>query len=332
LKAAFVTGPDQTPTYGDFADPGPEAGYELITVTASALSPAAKAMAAGSFYGTAGAYPKVVGIDGTGRTEGGQRVYFTMPQAPFGAMAEKVLAPAGNCVALPDGLDDVTAAALANPGLSSVAALTARAALRPGETVLVHGATGAAGTLAVQLARHLGAGKVIAAGRDATALERAAALGADVTISLLGEAGTTAAALAEQFGGDGVDVVLDYLYGRRAETLLAAIGRTRGISRPVRYVVVGGADAQEITLPSMVLRAAPVTVMGSGLGSAPFTAFTSAVGVVLRAAIPERLHIDTTTVPLAEVSRAWNTSTGRSRAVFVTDPAARAAGAAAPAS
>jgi NADPH:quinone reductase-like Zn-dependent oxidoreductase len=331
LKAAIVTGPDQTPTYGDFADPVPEAGYELITVTASALSPAAKAMAAGSFYDTAGAYPKVVGIDGTGRTKGGQRVYFSMPQAPFGAMAEKVLAQAGNCVALPDGLDDVTAAALANPGLSSVAALTARAALRPGETVLVHGATGAAGTLAVQLARHLGAGKVIAAGRDAMALERAAALGADVTISLLGETGT-AAALAEQFGGDGVDVILDYLYGQRAETLLAAIGRIRGISRPVRYVVVGGADAQEITLPSRVLRAAPVTVMGSGIGSVPFTAFTSAVGVVLRAAIPERLHIDTTTVPLAEVSRAWNTSTGKSRAVFVTDPAARVVGTAAPAS
>jgi NADPH:quinone reductase-like Zn-dependent oxidoreductase len=332
LKAAIVTGPDQTPTYGDFTDPVPKAGYELITVTASALSPAAKAMAAGSFYGTAGAYPRVVGIDGTGRTTDGQRVYFSMPQAPFGAMAEKVLAPAGNCVALPDGLDDVTAAALVNPGMSSVAALAARAAFRPGETVLVHGATGAAGTLAVQLARHLGASKVIAVGRDATALERAAALGADVTISLLGETGAAAAALAEQFGGDGVDVVLDYLYGQRAETLLAAIGRTRGISRPVRYVVVGGADAQETTLPSMVLRTAPVTVMGSGIGSVPFAAFTRAIGVVLRAAIPERLHIDTTTVPLAEVSRAWDSSTGKSRAVFVTGPEARIADAAAPAS
>jgi NADPH:quinone reductase-like Zn-dependent oxidoreductase len=321
LKAAIVTGPGQTPEYGDFDDPAPKAGYELITVTASALSPAAKAMAAGSFFGSAGTYPKVAGIDGTGRTTGGQRVYFAMPQAPFGAMAEKVLVPADNCVVLPDGLDDVTAAAIANPGMSSVAALTARAALRAGETVLVHGATGVAGTLAVQLARHLGAGKVIAAGRDAAALERAAALGADVTISLLQEAATVEAALAEQFSGDGADVVLDYLYGQRAETLLAAIGRARGISRPVRYVVVGGVERQEITLPSAVLRAAPVAVLGSGIGSVPFTEATSAIGVVLRAAVPERLHIDTTTVPLAEVGQGWDKNTGRSRVVFVTDPA-----------
>jgi NADPH:quinone reductase-like Zn-dependent oxidoreductase len=323
LKAAIVTGPGRTPEYGDFDDPAPTAGYELISITASALSHAAKAMAAGSHYASPGTYPKVAGIDGTGRTTDGQRVYFTMPQAPFGAMAEKALVPAGNCIALPDGLDDVTAAAIANPGMSSVAALTARAALRTGETVLVHGATGAAGTLAVQMARHLGAGKVIAAGRDPAALQRAAALGADVTISLLAEPGTVESELAEQFGGDGVDVVLDYLYGQRAETLLAAIGRTRGISRPIRYVVAGGVERQEITLPSVALRAAPLTVMGSGIGSVPFTEFTSAAGVVLRAAIPGRLHIDTTTVPLAEVSQAWNSNTGKPRAVFVTNPAAR---------
>jgi NADPH:quinone reductase-like Zn-dependent oxidoreductase len=325
LKAAIVTGPGQTPGYGDFDDPAPEAGYELVTVTASALSHAAKAMAAGSHYGSAGTYPKVAGIDGTGHTTDGQRVYFSMPRVPFGAMAEKALVPAGNCVALPDDLDDVTAAAIANPGMSSVAALTARAGLRAGETVMVHGATGAAGTLAVQLARYLGAGKVIATGRDAAALERAAALGADVTISLRPDAGPVEAALAAQFSGDGVDVVLDYLYGQRAEALLAVIGRTRAISRPVRYVVVGGVERQEITLPSAVLRAAPLAVMGSGIGSVPFTEFTSAANVVLRAAVPERLHIDTTTVPLAEVSQAWN-NTGKSRLVFVTGPAARAAG------
>jgi NADPH:quinone reductase-like Zn-dependent oxidoreductase len=324
LKAAIVTGPGQVPEYGDFDDPAPEAGYELITVAASALSHAARAMAAGAHYGAAGTYPKVAGIDGTGRTASGQRVYFFMPQAPFGAMAERALVPAGNCVALPAGLDDVTAAAIANPGMSAVAALAARAAMRAGETVLVYGATGAAGTLAVQLARHLGAGKVIAAGRDAAALERAAALGADVTISLRQEAGPVEAALAEQFSGDGVDVVLDYLYGQRAEALLAAIGRVRGISRPVRYVVVGGMERQEITLPSLVLRAAPLAVMGSGIGSVPFTEFTSAAGVVLHAAVPERLHIDATIVPLAEVSQGWNKDAGKSRVVFVTDAAARA--------
>jgi NADPH:quinone reductase-like Zn-dependent oxidoreductase len=127
----------------------------------------------------------VVGVDGVGTTHSGQRVYFCMPAAPFGGMAEKTLVPTANCVVLPEDLDDVRAAALANPGMSSVAALKTRADLRRGDTVLVNGATGAAGTLAVQLAKHLGAGKVIATGRDAAALQRVAGLGADVTISLL---------------------------------------------------------------------------------------------------------------------------------------------------
>jgi NADPH:quinone reductase-like Zn-dependent oxidoreductase len=318
VKAAIVTQPNQTPTYDDFEDPAAQDGCELISVTASALFPLTKARAAGSHSSSPGLFPMVVGVDGVGTTHSGQRVYFCMPAAPFGGMAEKTLVPTANCVVLPEDLDDVRAAALANPGMSSVAALKTRADLRRGDTVLVNGATGAAGTLAVQLAKHLGAGKVIATGRDAAALQRVAGLGADVTISLLDDPQDVEDALVEQFGGDGVDVILDYLYGQWAETLLAAIGRMRGITRPIRYVSIGAVSGQQITLASAVMRGAPLALMGSGIGSAPWKDFISAAGEALHAAQPARLHIDTTPIPLANVNQTWNTNTGKSRVVFVT--------------
>jgi NADPH:quinone reductase-like Zn-dependent oxidoreductase len=317
VKAAIVTQPNQTPTYDDVGDPAAQNGFELITVTASALFPLTKSRAAGSHYSSPQTFPMVVGVDGVGTTRSGQRVYFCMPAAPFGGMADKTLVPTANCVALPEDLDDVTAAALANPGMSSVLALKTRADLRRGDTVLINGATGTAGTLAVQLAKYLGAGKVIATGRDATALQRVAGLGADVTISLLDDPQNVEDSFAQQLGGAGVDVILDYLYGQWAETLLAAIGRTRGITRPIRYVSIGGVSAQQITLPSAVIRSAPLVLMGSGIGSAPWENLISAAGEALHAALPARLHIDTTPMPLADVNQAWNTDTGKSRVVFV---------------
>jgi NADPH:quinone reductase-like Zn-dependent oxidoreductase len=318
VKAAIVSQPFQTPTYGDFRDPVAQDGYELITVTASALFPLTKARAAGTHYSSSGVFPAVVGVDGVGTTASGQRVYFSMPEAPFGGMAEKTLVKAENCIALPDDLDAVTAAALANPGMSSVTALKTRAGLRVGDNVLINGATGTAGTLAVQLAKYLGAGKVIATGRNAAALQQAAELGADVTISLLDEQAAVEHSFADQFGGDGVDVVLDYLYGPWAERLLAAVGRTRGISRPIRYVTIGAMSAPEIVLRSEVLRGAPLVLMGSGIGSAPWADVFGAAGEALHAALPARLHIDTTAVPLADVNKTWNSNTRRSRVVFMT--------------
>lgn len=316
MKAAVVTGPNRVPVYQDFTDPKPQQGGELVTVTAAALTHLTKRLASGAHYAAEGAFPMVVGVDGVGRTQDGRRVYFVKPDAPFGAMAETTLVSAGNCVEVPDDLDDVAAAALANPGMSSVAALKSRAGLRPGETVLVNGATGAAGTMAVQIAKHLGAGKVIATGRNTVALERAAALGADVTINLLRQ--DLSAALTELFSSDGVDVVLDYLYGELAEVLLGAIGRASGIGRPIRYVVIGGVHAQQITLPSALLRAVPLAIMGSGIGSVPWPDIIGAVRDVLTTARQAHLHIDATAVPLSQVSETWNADTGRSRVVFVT--------------
>jgi NADPH:quinone reductase-like Zn-dependent oxidoreductase len=171
MKAAVVKGVGQLPVYADFANPDALAGYRLIDVAASALSQVARAKASGSHYSSTDVFPFVAGLDGTGRLEDGRRVYFFGPLAPFGAMAQRSLVPETNVIALPDGLDDITAAAIAIPGMSSWAALIERAKFVAGETVLINGATGTSGRLAVQIAKYLGAGKIIATGRNAAALE-----------------------------------------------------------------------------------------------------------------------------------------------------------------
>jgi NADPH:quinone reductase-like Zn-dependent oxidoreductase len=149
MKAAIVAETGKPPSYGDFKEPVPTDGEVQVTVTAAALSNVVKSRASGTHYSSSGQPPFVVGIDGVGHLDDGRRVYFALPRAPFGSMAEKTVIRPSQCVSLPDDLDDVTAAAIANPGMSAWAAFKERAKLTAGETVLVNGATGTAGRLAV---------------------------------------------------------------------------------------------------------------------------------------------------------------------------------------
>jgi NADPH:quinone reductase-like Zn-dependent oxidoreductase len=183
MKAAVINGPGQTPQYATFCEPTAREDEELIFVRASALSHLTKSRASGSHYSSDGHFPAVAGTDGVGRTANGKRVYFVLPEAPFGALAEKSFVKAQHCIPLPDDLDDITAVAIANPGMSAWAAMMERAHLKAGETVLVNGARGTAGRLAVQLAKYFGAAKVIATGRNEDELKEVKAFGADVTIS-----------------------------------------------------------------------------------------------------------------------------------------------------
>ena len=169
MKAAIITGPGIAPIYADFDRPQPQGKEQRLRVSASALSHLTRGRASGRHYSADNRFPFVPGVDGVGRRDDGSRVYFAMPRAPFGAMAEETVVDATHCVPVPDDLDDVTAAALANPGMSSWAALRHRARLNPGETVLINGATGVSGKLAIGIARHLGAGRIIATGRDPVA-------------------------------------------------------------------------------------------------------------------------------------------------------------------
>jgi NADPH:quinone reductase-like Zn-dependent oxidoreductase len=319
MKAAIVRGPKQTPVYGDFAEPEPAPGESRIRVSAAALSPLVRGRASGAHYSASHQFPFVAGVDGVGRLDDGRRVYFLMPRPPYGAMAEETVAPSAQCLPVPDELDDVTAAAIANPAMSSCAALTERAKLKAGETVLINGATGAAGQLAVQIARHLGAAKVIATGRNGEALREAAALGADMTIPLVEDE----AALDKNFAAafdKGVDVVIDYLWGRSAERLLIAAAKA-GKAAPLRFVQIGSVSGETITLPSAVLRAAPITLMGSGLGSVPPDRLLAAIGAGLEAAASGGFRIAAKPVPLSEVEQAWARDAGGQRIVFTVGAA-----------
>jgi len=315
MKAAVVMGAGETPVYAEFSEPAPSAGESRIAVTAAAISQVVKSRASGKHYSSSGRFPFVVGIDGVGRLDDGSRVYFILPRAPFGGMAERTVAPSTQCLPLPDELDDVTAAAIANPGMSSWAAYTERAKLTAGETVLVNGATGTAGRLAVQIAKHLGAKKVIATARNAEALKSVAALGADVTIPLLDDETALEDRFKEQFA-QGVDIVIDYLWGESAERLLVAGAKAGKEAVPIRFVQIGAVSGPDITLPSAVLRSSAIVLMGSGIGSLPPDRFVHAIRELLRATVPAGLKIAANPVPLSDVEQAWPRDDSARRTVF----------------
>src|ERR1700758_223849 len=155
MKAAVVNVLGQAPQYQDFAEPKAGDGEVLINVRAASLHPIVKALASGSHYAGKGEVPMVPGVDGVGTMEDGSRVYFGFAREPWGTMCQRTMAPHARCLRLPDKIDDVQAAAIANPGMSAWLSIKDRAGLVKGESVLILGATGVAGHLAIQFARHL---------------------------------------------------------------------------------------------------------------------------------------------------------------------------------
>lgn len=311
MKAAVISAFGKAPKFTDFVAPVSREGFELIAVRASALSQFSKSRSSGSHYSAEGVFPAVAGAEGVGRTEDGHRVYFVLPETPFGALAEKSLVRSEQCISVPDDLDDMTAAAIANPGMSAWAALVERAHLQKGETVLVNGATGSAGRLAVQIARRLGAGKIIATGRNEAHLQKLARLGADVTVpfslGMLHPLGTKKyeQALKSEIRG-GINVVLDYLWGESARTVMAAIARTVEDATPVRFVHVGGASGEEsIDLPGAALRSSSIQLMGSGIKSVTLPKLLGAIKHVFDIAVSANLQIATRTMPLSAIEEAW---------------------------
>ncbi|WPS10295.1 zinc-binding alcohol dehydrogenase family protein [Klebsiella aerogenes] len=315
MKAAVVFDLNEGPIWADFTEPQPAAGYTLIDVRAAAISHVVKGRASGRHYSFDGTLPFVVGIDGVGMTSDGQRVYFAFPSAPFGSMAQRAPVALQNCLPLPDALDDISAAAMANPGMSAWAALVKRAQFQAGETVLINGATGSAGQLAVQIARYLGAKKIIATGRNTQAL---AALAADECIDLTADEQTLNAQFAAASAGQ-VDAIVDYLWGRSAELLLPMLAKYTPGDKPVRYVQVGSLAGADIALNGAVLRAAPLQLMGSGIGSLTMPQLLAATGEMLQAAVPGHFTIATTPLPLRDVAAAWPRDNSQKRTVFTLD-------------
>ena len=277
-----------------------------MTVLAAGLSLHVRGRASGRHYSNAEGPPFVPGSDGVGRLDDGRRVYFAFPRHPFGSMAEHSVVADRHFVPLPDDLDDVTAAAIANPGMSSWAALSERARLRAGEVVLVNGATSASGRLAIQIAKILGAGRVVATARPASAEAGLRALGADSFIPL----DVPRESLVKAFRHEilhGLAVVLDYLWGSPAEAFFAAaMSHGSGEAAPrIRYVNIGSMAGASIALGGASLRSSGLELIGSGLGSVSHTALLRCISDLMRVAVPARLHISAEPVMLSEVETAW---------------------------
>lgn len=301
MKAAIVSAFGVAPAPGEFPAPQAGPGETVVRVRAAPLSPIVKALAAGRHYAggkTAGFVP---GVDGVGIDPEGARVYFLFPKAPFGSMAEQSLVASDMLVPVPDALADDRAAAIATAGLASWIALTRRARLAAGQSVLVVGATGAAGRMAVQVARHLGAARVVAVGRNRARLD-------DVDASariVLDDAADQA--LRTEFDR-GIDVVLDFVWGAPASRIIHAATANRGArsGEPrLRYVQLGTVAGDEIALRGDSLRSSGLELLGSGIGSVAMGELLAGAGELLSVAPAAGFDPPFASVALDQVGDAW---------------------------
>jgi len=319
MNAAVVHAFDAPPRYTTFADPVANDGELPVTVTAAALHPIVKALAGGTHYGSTGELPFIPGVDGVGRLADGSRVYFGIARPPYGSFSEKALAASWMCLPLPDGLEDAVAAGIANPAMSSWVALMSRAQFVAGESMLILGATGVAGRLAVQIARRKGAKRIIAAGRNPQALEELKSLGADAVISLDQPDDALVTALRAEWAVAGINVVLDYLWGHPAECVLQAISQKglKNSSSRIRYVQIGNSAGATIAMPAAVLRSSGLELLGSGFGSASMDQIKQAIAEFFQLAAKEPLDFALETVPLRDIEAHWNDAGDGKRLVFI---------------
>ena len=306
MNAAVVRALGTPPRSEEFPEPTAGEGEVIVHVHAASLKPADKQLASGSHYASPRQLPAVCGLDGVGHLSDGQRIFFGGARAPYGAMAERTVVRRAFCFPIPDGVDDDTAAALPNPGVSAWLSLAHRARLAAGENVLILGATGITGTLAVKIAKLLGAGRVVAAGRNPQALDRLLQLGADAIIRLDAPPEQLSQAFVREAGPAGFQVVIDYVWGRPAEIFLGAITRKEfaAVTSETRFVQVGESAGPTISLPAAVLRSTPLTILGTA-GIPPGNVLVDAFKQVMTHAAKGELTIVTERVPLAEIETAW---------------------------
>jgi NADPH:quinone reductase-like Zn-dependent oxidoreductase len=318
MNAAVIHSFSAPPSYTTFPDPVANEGEKLVSVIAAGLHPIVKGLARGTHYASSSELPFVAGIDGVGKLEDGTRIFFGTARAPFGTFSELALAPDWMRLPLPEGINDVTAAGIANPAMSSWAALTARAKFVAGESVLILGATGVAGRLAIQVAKRLGARRVVATGRNPKALEELSALGADEVIQLDQDRTALVSVFRREFAEAGVDVVLDYLWGQPVECLLEAISQKglRRASARLRFIQIGESAGKTISLAASTLRSSGLELLGSGFGSASLDQIRQSLAEFFQAAAAKPFQFETKPSPLREVEALWNESEEGVRIVF----------------
>lgn len=305
VHAAVVRSFGHPPRYEPFDLPPPSGGDQaLVDVLAVGLHPRVRTGAAGSHYTSTGTLPMVPGIDGVGRREDGRLVYFVADDGLAGPMATRAVIDTRRSVVLPGGTDVVKIAAAMNPAMSAWVALRRRVPIEAGQSVLVLGATGNAGQMAIQVAKRLGAGWVVGAGRDQGRLAALPGIGADATVALAEDAGATAAALAE--AASEVDLVIDYLWGKPASAAIMALLRARADrSRALNWIQIGSMAGPTIELPSVALRSANFRLQGNGQGAVSARAYLAELPSLIGEIGNGGIVVTARPVPLADVETVW---------------------------
>jgi NADPH2:quinone reductase len=317
MKAAVLHEVGGVPRYEDFPDPVAGDGEVIIEVRAVAVENVDKMIAAGTHYASEkfiAELPAIPAFDGIGTLPDGTLVGFGNPRPPYGALAERTVVAANAYVPLPQGVDPAVATVLgtAITGMS----IRAAAGFVPGETVLVQGATGVAGRLAVKVARLLGAGRIVATGRDDDQLREVRAIGADTVINTAIPDDALARAFTDA-RGDGYDVVLDYLWGRPTEILLRSlVPKSFAFPKPTRVIQVGESAGTELALAAGSLRTSGVEIYGVARGLSPET-MGEAYGQIVQWAQSGELTFDVEKVPLSDIEAAWQRTDLRGRRLVV---------------
>lgn len=305
--AAIVDAPGGDPRLGSVVLPPRTPGTTLVAVVAAPLNPLDLVIASGTFHSVRHEAPYVPGSECVGRVlasdsyEPGSWVYGECHASPAtpGSFAARVLIADEDLLPLPDGLDPVLAAAVGNSGTAAFMPLVEDAGLRPGDTVLVLGATGAVGQLAVQVAHRSGAGRVIGIARDRVALERLLGLGAHAVVELrAGEGERELAARLLAVTGP-VDVVLDGLYGVPLEAAL------RVCAPRARVVNIGNMAGATARVPAGLLRGKQLTLSGFAGLHTPLRDKRTALSWLWTALAHDELRVEVRTFPLAEFPSAW---------------------------
>jgi NADPH:quinone reductase-like Zn-dependent oxidoreductase len=305
MNAAVVTSFSEPPRYQEFEVPQPANEHEVVVdVLAVGLHPRTRTGAAGAHYTSTGTLPMIPGIDGVGRRSDGTLIYFVADDDVVGTMASKALVDVRRSIELPADVDVAEVAATMNPAMSAWVALRRRVPIQPGQSVLVLGATGNAGTMAVQVAKRLGAGRVVGAGRDLTRLTALTSVGADDIVRLSDDAEATATALAAAAAD--VDIVIDYLWGKPAQhAITALLAKRTDPSQALNWIQIGSLAGPTIELPSVALRSANLRIQGNGQGAVSARAYLAELPSLVAEIDAGTIAVTADPVPLADVEQIW---------------------------
>ena len=291
-------------------------GDGVVEVLAAPINPVDLAVASGAYVAGHPPLPYVPGCEAVGRTEDGRMVWLFgggFGLVRDGGMAERAAIEGAVAIEVPEGADPALAAGLGIAGLAGWLPLAWRAPLRGGETVLVLGATGSVGLVAVQAAKLLGASRVVAAGRNAERLEKAASLGADATVQI-GAVEDLVAAFRSAAGGEGPTYVVDALWG---EPLSAAV---QAAAPGATVVNLGQSAGPTAELASGAVRGKNLNIHGHFAFGVPDAVFAEHYPRLVRHAIAGEILLDVERVPLDAVTEAWRRQSSGGATKLVPGP------------